>query len=318
VSPAPLVETPNLRMPPGGTAEFAHMRDGAPIRIATWSPPDARGAAIILPGATEFIEQFGETIGEQLSRGRAVGILDWRGQGLSHRPLKDYRKRHIDDFATYVADFREIASGGFAKLPRPWHLLCQSMGGHIGALILQAHITDFVSAVLMAPMLAIITKPWPLPVARFLTRAFCAAGQSDKYVLGGGPKSDFTVASEHHLLTHDAERYSRTIQLIAAEPKLDIGSPTFGWLEAAFRSMDALAQPQAARAITTPTLAFACGEDAVVVNSAIERFTSRLAHGRLARLAGARHAILLETNAVRTAFWREYDAFVADLRLAAK
>lgn len=316
--PAPLVETPNLQMPPGGTAQFITMRDGADIRIATWSAPDARASVIILPGATEFIEQFGETIGELIARGNAVGIIDWRGQGLSHRPLKDRRKRHIDDFSTYVADFREIAAGAFAKLPRPWHLLCQSMGGHIGALILRDKITEVEGAVLMAPMLGIVTKPWPLQVARALAAAGCRLGQAERYIPGGGPSSDILKPFATNPLTHDPKRYGWMAELIAAQPLLDVGSPTFGWLEAAFRSMDALARPDAAREVAVPALILACEEDNVVVNSAIEAFAKRLPRGRLARLAGARHAILLECDIVRAAFWREYDALVASLPTAAE
>lgn len=288
------------------------MRDGAPIRIATWLPKGARASVIILPGATEFIEQFGETIGELLARGNAVGIVDWRGQGLSQRPLKDRRKRHIDSFATYVADLREIVNSAFAKLPKPWLLLCQSMGGHIGLLVLQEKVASFAGAVLMAPMLGIITKPWPLPVARFLTSASCALGGSRSYILGGGSKSDFPPF-ERNPLTHDPNRYRRVFELIAAEPWLDVGSPTFGWLEAAFRSMDALARAKAGRAIDVPALVIACGEDSVVENPAIEAMAARLPRGRLALFAGARHAILLESDLVRAAFWKEYDAFVAEL-----
>lgn len=299
-------------MPPGGAAAFVTMPDGAEIRIATWLPPNARRTVIILPGATEFIELFGETIGELLARDNAVGILDWRGQGLSHRPLKDWRKRHIDDFASYVGDFREIANNAFANLPKPWLLLCQSMGGHIGLLILENKVASFSGAVLMAPMLGIITKPWPLPVARLLTDASYALGRGGSYILGGGRKSDFPPF-DRNPLTHDANRYRRIFELIAAEPRLDVGSPTFGWLEAAFRSMDALARPEAARGINVPILLVSCGEDSVIENPAIEALAARLPRCRLARLAGARHAILLESDIVRAAFWKEYDAFVAEL-----
>ncbi len=312
MSAAPLIETRNLKMPPGGRAEYATMRDGAPIRVAKWLPENAHGTAIILPGATEFIEQFGETIGELLARRTAVGTLDWRGQGLSHRPLKDPHKRHIDDFSTYVEDFREIVNGAFAQLPRPWHLICQSMGGNIALFILSERVVDVSAAVLMAPMLRIVTKPWPPMVARLLTEANTALGRGEHYIFGGGPKSDFPPF-KNNPLSHDKARFDRIQELIAAEPRLDVGSPTFGWLGAAYRAMNALARPEAARAITPPLLIFECGEDAVVVNAAIETFAGRLPCAKLYRIAGARHAILLESDVVRAAFWREYDAFVTGL-----
>ena len=53
------------------------------------TPPERpRGTVVLLTGRGEFIEKYAtEVVGELLERGFAVVALDWRGQGLSDRPL---------------------------------------------------------------------------------------------------------------------------------------------------------------------------------------------------------------------------------------
>jgi lysophospholipase len=310
-APAPLIAAADVPLPKGANTSFVTMRDGARIRIATWHPPGARNSVIILPGATEFIEQFGETIAELTSRGSAVGIVDWRGQGLSTRPLADARRRHIDSFETYIADFSEVAEGAFAALPGPWWMLCQSMGGTIGLMLLARHLFDFAGAILLAPMLSINTAPWPPLIARAITATAMACGGSGRYVLGGSARSAFADPFAINVLTHDQARYARTEALTRADPGLDIGSPTFGWLSAAFTAMDGLARPGVAEAIAVPALICECGEETVVSNAAIENFAKRMPRARLVTIPAAKHAILIEEAVVREAFWREYDNFAA-------
>ena len=83
-------------------------RAGARLRYACWNVPGtARGTVVVLTGRGEFIEKYAtEVVGELLGRGYAVIAMDWRGQGLSDRPLADRNKGHIDNFATYMADLR--------------------------------------------------------------------------------------------------------------------------------------------------------------------------------------------------------------------
>ncbi len=62
---------------------------------------------VLLTGRGEFIEKYAtEVVGELLQRGFAVAALDWRGQGLSDRPLPEHDAGHIDNFGTYVADLK--------------------------------------------------------------------------------------------------------------------------------------------------------------------------------------------------------------------
>jgi len=52
--------------------------------------------------------------------------------------------------------------------------------------------------------------------------------------------------------------------LLRAEPRLFIGSPTIGWLNAAFEAMAALDEEDFSRRFRTPTLVVMPGADRVV------------------------------------------------------
>ena len=78
------------------------------LRYACWNAPGtARGTVVLLTGRGEFIEKYAtEVTGELLQRGFSVAALDWRGQGLSDRPLSEHDAGHIDNFSTYIADLK--------------------------------------------------------------------------------------------------------------------------------------------------------------------------------------------------------------------
>src|SRR4051794_35919267 len=63
--------------------------DGAPLRYARWTPPGGgrAGTVVFFQGRTEFIEKNIYAYKDLLEDGYDVWTLDWRGQGLSHRPL---------------------------------------------------------------------------------------------------------------------------------------------------------------------------------------------------------------------------------------
>ena len=55
-------------------------------------------------GRAEFIEKYFETVRDLRARGFAVATIDWRGQGLSERALRDPRKGHVRNFSEYERD----------------------------------------------------------------------------------------------------------------------------------------------------------------------------------------------------------------------
>src|SRR5258706_2075378 len=132
LSPAPLIETPDAKAPPGGEASWFVGAGGAKMRAALFVPPGprgrARGSIVLSGGRTEPIEKYYEVIGELLDRGFVVLAHDWRGQGLSRRDLTDPLKGHAKGFKPYLDDFRLLLNAYADRLPKPWVAVAHSMG----------------------------------------------------------------------------------------------------------------------------------------------------------------------------------------------
>src|SRR6195256_6515105 len=79
--------------------------DGVTLRCSRWAPPAGRkGTVCVFQGRAEFIEKYFEVVRDLQARGFAVATMDWRGQGLSQRALRDPFKGHVTSFAKFGID----------------------------------------------------------------------------------------------------------------------------------------------------------------------------------------------------------------------
>src|SRR5712672_417571 len=100
-----LISIPANPVPEDVVSGFLKTRDGVAVRFARWAPPPGRkGTVCLFPGRAEFIEKYFETVRDLRARGFAVAMLDWRGQGLSDRGLRNPRKGHVRNFSDYDID----------------------------------------------------------------------------------------------------------------------------------------------------------------------------------------------------------------------
>src|SRR3954470_16903459 len=100
-----LVSIPANPVPPDVVSGTFKTPDGVSLRFARWAPPPGRkGTVCLLPGRSEFIEKYFETVRDLRARGFAVAAFDWRGQGLSECALNDPRKGHVERFSEYDID----------------------------------------------------------------------------------------------------------------------------------------------------------------------------------------------------------------------
>lgn len=288
-------------------------RAGARLRWGHWPVTgSARGTVVLLPGRAEFIEKYAtEVVGELLQRGWDVLAFDWRGQGLSDRSLPDRHKGDIDDFATYDADFAAFLDQVVRPLARPPVLaLAHSMGGHIVLRALaESGPGPFAAALLSAPMTG-LKHEGLLRAVLAVTRG---AWLAPRYLPGGGPFDPAGHRFPGNVLTHDPRRFAFTPQWFAADPRLALGGPTFGWARAALRSLDRLRQPGFLERLDLPLLILSAADDTLVDPGSHAPVAARLPRGRCRPIAGARHEILMETDPVRAAFWQAFDGFAADL-----
>lgn len=304
--PAPLLTLPGADAPAGGTAEWVRGADGVRLRAALFRAAGARGSVVLSPGRTEPIEKYYEVVEDLRVRGFTVLVHDWRGHGLSARLTPDPLKGHGGHWRSYVDDFESLLGAFEARLPRPWLAMGHSMGGGLTALALTHGEDRFAGAVLTAPMMRVDLGGKPPRLVRVLAWLLSRLGAGARYVQG--PGDPLYGPFEDNTLTHDRDRWDRTVALVTQQVELRLGGPTWGWLDLAFQIAKRLSKAR----LTIPLLVVAAEEERLVVNAAAKAFTER-SGGAWVVVPGARHEILMETDGKRAVFWTAFDRFVEDL-----
>jgi lysophospholipase len=287
-------------------------RAGARIRCAWWNAvgtPAAkpRGTVVLLTGRGEFIEKYAtEVVGELLGRGYAVAAMDWRGQGLSDRPLADRGKGHIDNFTTYMADVRMFLQTVVAPdAPSPVLALCHSMGGHILMRVLAENGPGPIEAALfVSPMTGLYREAMLRSVLMVMPEVPMV---DERYLFGTGPFVLLARQFNSNFVTHDERRYRFTDDWFAADPRLSLGGPTLGWGRQAVRSMAAAQAPGYLERIDIPLLLITAGEDRLIDPRTHAPMVARMRHAEHFTIAHARHEIMMETDDIRTLFWEAFD-----------
>jgi lysophospholipase len=165
--------------------------------------------------------------------------------------------------------------------------------------------------VVTAPMIAFSAEKlgYPQTLVRLYAEA-AALGFANSFIPGGHETMPDQIRFEDNQLTSDRERWQRMAGVLEVAPHLAIGSPTVGWVRAAFRAMAELQEPDCPKRVEVPMLVFAAGADRIVDSRAAEDFAVQLKVGGLIRLPGAKHEILQENDPVRMRFWAAFDAYM--------
>jgi len=295
---------------------FIVTRDGVRLRTAVWDAAEGltlRGVCVLLQGQTEFLEKYCEVIDDLRLRGLTVAAFDWRGQGGSARALPDTRKCHIGNFTQYDEDLNSFLDQVVRPIAKRPIAVAHSMGAHILLRHMHDNPNSIAMAALSAPMMRISTRGQPEWAVPLLTRAMMALGKGDDWVFGMEARDPLRVDFDHNLVTADRPRFARAQKLIRENPDIRLAGPTWGWLSAAYASMNEEMSPGYAEKIQTPTLIVGAGRDRIVQTTATREFASRLPHGKYVEIAEAEHEILMEKDPVRAQFWNAFDAFRASL-----
>jgi len=288
------------------------VNDRVALRYCQWSPGQPRGRVLLLSGRGGFLEKYHSTVIRLLERRFEVVSFDWRGQGLSSRLLDDPQLGYVDDFADYIVDLDRIWAELFqSPTVAGTYLLAHSMGAHVALRWLrekQPGRTLFRRAWLTAPLIGIDTRPYPLVVAKALAAMACTLDGHQRYVFGGGPYRPETYRKEGLAnLSSDRQQMEYELACLQHNPALQLGSPTFGWLNAAFRSMKHLRRRGYVEQITQPITQFLAGDELVVSNAACIDIQRRLPNGELTQIAAAKHDLLVETEDLQAPIWNTID-----------
>lgn len=305
---APLLSLPEAPVPAGGAAEWFEGAGGLRLRAALFPAANPRGSVVLSSGRTEFIEKYLEVIGELVGRGFTVLTHDWRGQGLSGRLSPDRLKGHADGFDDFVIDFGLLLDRFEDRLPRPRIAVSHSMGGCLTAMALARGERRIHGAAFSAPMLGLAAhRQWP---TRALVAVMAKAGGGQGFALGGA-YDPFATTFEADRLTHDRVRYDRTRALMLANRDLALGAVTWGWVHSAFQALTWLHTSPAVATIAMPFTIVGAGQEKLVDNAGQKKIAAAIPGCRYVELPEAFHEILMETDAIRGQFWREFDALAA-------
>ena len=189
-------------------------------------------------------------------------------------------------------------------------MLSHSMGGHIGLKFLHDYPNIIKKAVFVSPMFNIKTSSVARLISQTITKIACASGFSEYFVFGG-KKYDSTRSNlKKNIFSHDSLKFNIQADAIKKNPDLALGGVTWGWLNAAYNSIDILLQKNYASTIETPVLIINAQKDKLVKRSSQKKIHKNLPNCMYVSIKGAYHEILFEKQNIRDVFWDHFDRFI--------
>lgn len=286
--------------PEGQECRWLTTADGVRLRAAFWRK-GAKGTVLLFPGRTEYIEKYGPAAGEFARRGYAMITLDWRGQGLSDRPLSDPMTGHIAAFGDFQRDVAALVALARAeKLPEPYFLLTHSMGGAIGLRALYDGL-PVKAAVFSAPMWGIRIHPALRPAAWVLSTLSRPLKRGHLYAPGTAAVTYVLEAGfGENMLTRDPAMFDFMRRQVTAHPDLALGGPSLHWLNEALRECLELRRRPSPDLPCYTALGLL---ERVVDTAPIHARMARWPKGELDLIPGAEHEVMMEAPAIRARFY---------------
>lgn len=282
------------------TCKWLTASDDVRLRAVHW-PSGDKGTVLLFPGRTECIEKYGPSALELAARGYGTISIDWRGQGLSDRVGPNPIQGDVADFSDYQLDVAAlIAWAEQIKAPKPWYLLCHSMGGAIGLRAL--HNALPVSAVAFsAPMWGLGMAPYLRPVAWIASFIFSKIGLGHKFPPGTSDQP-YLVTNEFddNELTNDPEMWAFMKRQIMEHHDLQLAGPSMRWLYQALlecRRLRVMPPPN------YPVFTALGGNERIVHKPSIHQIMGKWQSGELRVVDGAEHEFPMEIPAVRKLFF---------------
>ena len=265
---------------------------------------------LLLHGRAEFIEKYKDIVKYLNNKGFDVVTFDWRGQGLSQRETANRQKGYVRDFNDYLLDLKTFFDQIIQPRGQTLYMLSHSMGGHIGLRFLHDYPNIVKRAVFVSPMFNINSFLLSQLLTRNIARTICASGFSENFVFSKKRGNQNHINKKKNMLSHDPAQINIQAKEIKKNPDLALGGVTWGWLNAAYNSIDLLLEKKYAHTINTPVLIVNAQEDKLVKKSTQKKIHKRLPDSSFISIKNAYHEILFETQDIRNTFWDCFDEFI--------
>lgn len=319
------MSTPALEerfLQPPGWRWHSFTRDGRKLRFGTVAPQNNIPNAVVvcLPGLSEFGEKYFEVARTCLDMNLSFWVFDWMGQGKSDRYLKNLpNRRHSRGYARDVDDLHDFILGYIkhsAVHPDvgriPMAMLAHSMGAHIGLHYMARHPGIFECAAFSAPLLGLKAFSHIPDSLAFAATWFINAFADTSYVQGFGDwHADIRPPGENHF-SLDPARPAVHNAWSLADPALQVGGITYGWLYETQKSCMALRKKGVLQSIQAHCLLALAGHEAFADNAAIRKAASVMPHAKLLEFPESRHEILMERDEIRQAFFEAFHTLIKE------
>lgn len=301
--PYPIPDLPTQFLPPNNwiNDKFVSPKTQHEISYSKACIDNPKASIVILPGLSEFSEKYIETVRNLNENGFDCYVMDWAYQGRSSRYEGNAHKRHSNGYDSDLSDLDHLVKT-IVPSNKPVHMLCHSMGGHIGLRYLIDYPNKIQTASLSAPMIDIkIFKKARWFLATLLS---CCSKYRHAYIPKG---RDWHIDNRKNdgsdIFSSDPLRDSVHNAWSLKDPALRIGNPTIQWLIETLKSIDTLESN--VRKIKIPVLMAVAGHEELVSNHDIRHAADKMAQASILELPDAKHEILMETNSIRGKFLQE-------------
>ena len=188
-------------------------------------------------------------------------------------------------------------------------LFAHSMGGAVGADLIEHYPDDFDKAILTSPMLQLDSGSTPVWQAELAARLLILLGKGGNFMPGAHGwegKPDFEGSC-----TNCRERYDYWFREQCAHPENQMtGASVKTSLEFLKLTRD-IAKPDNCAAVKIPVLLFQAEKDGTVLPGGQNHFIECIGeHGRLCVMRDAKHEIYRNTDDILAVYWKEIEQFL--------
>ena len=282
---------------------------GEPIYYEHFSADHPKAVIVISHGFTESIQKFTETVYYMLNRGYDVWGVDHRGHGRSFRPNDNPYVVHVEHFKDYVLDLHHLTQKKVkpAAGDLPVYLYCHSMGGCIGAWLIERYPKLFDKAVLSSPMLGLSFGKVPVPVVYAGAKLKSLGGKQAQPL---SPVNEFEEENFENSCDSSACRYHYYFQKRLADKKLQTRSPSIGWGMESAKACARVTSSLWTSRIRIPVLLCQAGNDTVVKNASQDLFVSRVPNCEFFRMPNMKHELYMPDSDMLSQYWERVFAFL--------
>lgn len=284
-----------------GTPGTIAGKAGVPLRYRAFPRGEGKGVIVLVPGYSESLVKYQETIYDLWSAGYSVYAMDHRGMGLSGRWLSNPQVVDIDRFEYYVDDLQKFIDDVVSRdaLADKKYVVSHSTGGLIVAHLMARRPFLFRGVVLNAPLLDIKTGKYSRTAAVALANTLTAVGRGKHYAPGSGDHDPKTYTLEASTTTQSRVRFDLYKHQLDTIPAIRQGGPSVAWVRTILRETRSGRVEALGNRMRTPILMLQMGVDAYVHARGQNLFCGAAVDCRKLIFPSAKHEIFREKDEYR-------------------